>query len=254
MDLMHLPPPVFTALDGITQGIAAAVYLLVAAAAWLRAPRDIRTQVFLAFGIANAIVFGVPTGAWLRGVTDPTALPRAANAAGLSALAVGALLLFHFTQVFPWRRPWIRNRGIYMAAGYIVAAAIASGVALFMPLTIDEVTVPSLLVVLLGGVPLLLLIAFVSVAGIVSLLRSYREVRQNGPARMKRPIEWILISQAAGGTLAIAFAPVLIVIAPGAGVRAALTLAIWAVSLLTPLAFGAAVWKYDLLSIAIDAT
>ena len=76
MDLTNLPTPVFTSLDGVTQAIAAAVYLAVGIAAWLRATDDIRTRVFLAFSIANLIVFGIPTAWWLRGTSDPRQLPR----------------------------------------------------------------------------------------------------------------------------------------------------------------------------------
>src|SRR5215212_2779915 len=114
MDLTTLPAPVFTRVDGVTQAIAAACYLTIGAAAWLRAPRDIRTRVFLAFSLANLVVFGVPTVWWLRGTSDPTKLPAAATASVMSALGVGALLLFHFTQVFPRRRPWLTSSGVQM--------------------------------------------------------------------------------------------------------------------------------------------
>src|SRR5258708_21660391 len=36
------------------------------------------------------------------------------------SLMMGSLLLFHFTQVFPWRRPWIRAHLRWLAAGYVV--------------------------------------------------------------------------------------------------------------------------------------
>ena len=114
MDLTNLPAPSFTTVDGVTQGIAAACYLAIGAAAWLRARGDVRTRVFLAFSIANLVVFGLPTFWWLRGMTDPTTLPAAVTAVIMAALGVGALLLFHFTQVFPRRRPWIKASGVQM--------------------------------------------------------------------------------------------------------------------------------------------
>ena len=86
MDLANLPAPTFTAVDGLTQGTAALVYVAIGAAAWLRAPRDIRTRVFCAFSIANFVVFGVPTFWWLRGFSDPTKLPPAATATVMAAL------------------------------------------------------------------------------------------------------------------------------------------------------------------------
>ena len=80
-------------------------------------------------------------------------------------------------------------------------------------------------------------------------MKSHREVQQDGLTRMKLPLEGILISQIAGGTLALVFAPVLTVVAPDSATQAGLTLVIWALGLLTPLAVAAAVWKFDILSI-----
>ena len=56
----------------------------------------------------------------------------------------------------------------------------------------------------------------------------------------------------AGGTLTIVFAPVLTVLTRNEMARSGLTLAIWALGLLTPLAFAAAVWKYNMLAISAD--
>lgn len=253
MDLSNLPAPVFTKVDGITQAIAAAVYVLVGLAGWLRATRDIRTRVFLAFSLANVVVFGIPTFWWLRGTTDPTKLPAAATATVMSALGVGALLLFHFTQVFPRRRLWIQSSGFQMAVAYVLAPLTIAALVWFAPATVEALTTSYILVVVIFGFPLLVLLGFVlPVAAIVSLLRSHREVQQAGPPQLKRPIEWILISQIAGGTLAIVFAPVLAVVAPNGILQTVLTLAIWAFGLLTPAAYAAAIWRYNLLAVSPD--
>ncbi len=240
-------------IDGLTQAAAAAVYLVVGVAAWLRAPRDIRTRVFLAFSLVNVVVFGIPTIWWLRGTTDPTKLPVAATATVMSALGVGALLLFHFTQVFPRRRPWITSSGIQMAIAYVLAPLTIATLVRFAPASIDKLTTSYMLVFLVFGFPLLMLLGFVlPVAAIVSLLRSHREVQQSGSVRLKRPIEWILISQVAGGTLAVVFAPVLAVVAPNSLMQSVLTVAIWAFGLLTPAAYAAAIWKYNALDVSAD--
>ena len=228
--------------------------MIVGAAGWLRAPRDIRTRVFFAFSLANVVVFGIPIVWWLRGMTDPTKMPAAATAAVMSALGVGALLLFHFTQVFPRRRPWIVSSGIQMTVAYVLAPLTIATLVRFAPATRDTLTGSYMIVFLAFGFPLLVLLGFIlPVAAIVSLLRSHRDVQQTGPAALKRPIEWILVSQVAGGTLAVVFAPVLAVVAPNGIVQSVLTIAIWAFGLLTPAAYAASIWKYKVLDVSPDS-
>ena len=73
------------------------------------------------------------------------------------------------------------------------------------------------------------------------------------PVRDPRPVlTAILLSQIAGGVLAIIFAPILGVIAPDSWSLTFVTTTVWALSLLTPLAFAAGVWKYRLLEIDPD--
>jgi hypothetical protein len=248
MDLTNLPAPVFTAVDGVTQGLAAAVYLAVGLAVWLRATHDVRTRVFLAFSLANAVVFAIPTFWWMRGMTDPTTLPPAAFAADMAALGVGALLLFHFTQVFPRRRPWLKSSGAQMGIAYGIAPLAIAGLVRFLPTRVESLTLPYIAAAIVFGFPLLVLLGFVlPVAAIVSLFRSRQEVRAQGLERLALPLDLILVSQIAGGTLTILFAPVLAVLAPGSLLRAALTIAIWALGLLTPVAYALAVWRSGVL-------
>jgi hypothetical protein len=253
MDLTNLPAPAFTAVDGITQGTAALIYLAVGVAAWLRGPRDVRARVFLAFSIANLVVFGIPTYWWLRGLRDPTKLPVAATAAVMAALGVGALLLFHFTQVLPRRRQWIRESGKQMAIAYSLVPVVIAGLVWFVPSSMDKLTGPYLLAMLIFGFPLLVLLGFVlPVAAIVSLLRTYREIQDSQLAYLSLPLQLILLSQIAGGTLAILFAPVLAVLAPNSIMQAVLTITIWALGLMTPIAYAISVFRYKLLSVSPD--
>jgi hypothetical protein len=253
MDLTKLPAPTFTAVDGVTQGSAAIVYLVIGVAAWLRATGDIRSRVFFAFSVANLIVFGIPTVWWLRGTSDPTKLPVAATATVMAALGIGALLLFHFTQVFPRRRPWIKTSGAQMSIAYILTPVVIAGLVLFVPANAAALSGPYLLAMLIFGFPLLVLLGFVlPVAAIVSLLRSHREIQQSAFMVVKQPLELILLSQIAGGTLTIVFAPVLAVLAPNSAIQAVLTIAIWALGLLTPLAYALAVWKRKVLTLDPD--
>jgi len=253
MDLANLPAPVFTAVDGVTQGTAALVYVAIGIAAWLRGPRDVRSRVFLGFSVANLVVFGVPTFWWLRGLTDPTKLPAAATAAVMASLGEGTLLLFHFTQVFPRRRPWIRDSGPQMMIAYGLIPVVIAGLFRFLPDSMEKLTVPYAIAALIFGFPLIVLLAFVlPVAGIVSLLRSYRDFREGPYAYLKRPLEWILVSQIAGGTLAILFAPVLAVLAPNSVIQSVLTVLIWALGLMTPISFAISVFKLNVLAVNPD--
>lgn len=246
-----MPAPEFTPLDGITQAVAAIFYVAIGAAAWMRATGDIRTRVFLAFSIANFVVFSVPTVWWLRGASDHVKLPVEAMTAITSAMGVGALLLFHFTQVFPRRRPWIKTSGMQMAVAYCLAPLTIAGLLWFAPSSIDGLKTPYKLALIVFGFPLGVLLGIVlPVTAIVSLARSHRELQQHGPADLKRPLELILLSQIAGGTLAAVFAPVLAAVAPNSGIQSLLTLVIWGLGLLTPLAFAAAVWKFNVLAIS----
>jgi hypothetical protein len=250
MELTNLPVPVFTAVDGVTQGIAAVCYLVIGPAAWLHAKADIRTRLFLSFSIANAVVFGLPTLWWLRGMSDPTKLPLAILVAEMAALGLGALLLFHFTQVFPRRRPWIKGAGAQMAIAYVLVPAAMTGLVAFLPASAEAVTAPYVLAGIVFGFPLLVLLGLVlPIGAIMSLFRSHQDMQKQGLERLKLPLELILLSQVAGGTLTILFAPVLAVMAPNSMMRVVLTVVIWALGLLTPLAYAAAVWKFDVLAL-----
>jgi hypothetical protein len=253
MDLTKIPAPVFTTLDGVTQAVAAICYVSIGAAAWARASSDIRTRVFLAIGLANLVVFGVPTLWWLRGTTDPTKLPVAATAAITAGLGVGALLLFHFSQVFPRRRPWIRTSGVQMSVAYFLVPVAIAGLIWFAPPTLEAVRPAYMVALIVFGFPLVVLLGIVlPVTAVVSLARSHHDLRQSGAARLKRTVEVILLSQIGGGTLAVVFAPVLTTAAPNSLSLSILTVIIWLLGLLTPLAYAAAVWKCDVLSISPD--
>jgi hypothetical protein len=253
MDSTNLPAPVFTAVDGITQGVAAVVYMVIGGATWVHAKRDIRTRLFLAYAMANAIVFGVPTVWWLRGMSNPTQLPAAILVAEMAALGAGALLLFHFTQVFPRRRPWINGAGPQMAIAYVLVPATIAGLVAFLPATPDAVTAPYLIAGIVFGFPLLVLLGLVlPIGAIMSLFRSHQDMQKHGLDRLKLPLELILLSQVAGGTLTILLAPLLAVLPPTSVMRVVLTVIIWALGLLTPLAYASAVWKFDALAVDPD--
>lgn len=245
--------PVLTALDATTQVLAALCYFSIAAGALLRAPQDIRTRVFFMFGLANVAAFAIPALLWWKGITDPAQAPRVATALVVAGLGVAALLLFHFTQVFPRRRPWIRTAGMQMAIGYALIPLTIIGLVVFFPANPAEIPPSYILGFLIFGFPLLVLLAIVlPVTAIVSLVRSYHETQNPELQRARIPVAMILVGQVAGGALALVFAPALTAVAPTSAALSMLTIIMWALGLLTPIAYGLAVWRYDVLAISAD--
>ena len=239
--------PELTAFDAVTQLTAAAVYLAIGAAALAQAPRDERTRVFCTLGLTHAIGFCIPAAAWFLGVKDVLAFDRVPLGIMLAALSVGAILMFHFSQVFPTRRPWIRSAGIQLPIGYALAPVVVFMMVRWWPGTPEQITMKFGLMFLLFGFPLMVLLGLVlPVASIVSFLRSFRETAPNA-----RPvIAGILLSQLAGGALSLLVLGPLHAVAPESFAVTLTALAVWLLGLLTPIAYAAGVWKYNVLAIA----
>lgn len=258
--------PELTAFDAVTQLIAAAVYLSIGGAALAQAPRDERTRVFCALGIAHAIGFSIPAIGWFLGVKDPQALNRIPLGIMLAALSIGALLMFHFSQVFPRRRPWLRGSGLQLPIAYALTGPAVFLLVRWWPLTKDEITAKFGLAFLLFGFPLMVLLGLVlPVASIVSFLRSLREQPPSKPVQAPvttidatplpdaRPtIFGILLSQLAGGALGLLVLGPLNAVAPDSFAVTLVALTVWMLGLLTPLAFAAGVWKFRVLEIPIE--
>jgi len=246
-----LAMPEMTALNAAQQIVAGVLYLAIGAAALGQEPRDRRAHVFFAFAVMNAVAFGIPTFGWFVGETNPLAMNRIPLAIMLSGLAVGALLLFHFCQIFPRRRPWINGSGPQLPIAYVLTPIVIVGLTQLWPDKTMQATLPFQIAFLMFGFPLMVLLGIVlPVAAIISLLRSYREtMTPAGVPTARSVLAGILLSQVAGGVLAVVFAPVLTLIAPNSLALTFVTLTIWALGLLTPIAFAAGVWKYRLLEV-----
>ena len=256
--------PELTAFNATTQLVAAAVYLVIGAAALAQAPGDERTRVFFAIGVANTIGFVIPAGGWFLGITDVQAFNRIPLGIMLAALSTGALLMFHFSQVFPRRRQWIRASGMQLPIGYVVTPVAVFLLVRWWALTRPEMTAKFGLAFILFGFPLMVLLGLVlPVASIVSFLRSLRELSSKpsvapaagdgvSPPDARPTIIGILLSQLAGGALALLVLGPLSRAAPESFAVTLVALTVWMLGLLTPLAFAAGVWKYRVLEIPLD--
>jgi len=264
--------PAVTAFDAISSFLSVAVYILVAAAALAEAPRDPRARVFLAVAVAGVAPYGITALIWERG--PQVAGTKAAIALVALSLMMGSLFLFHFSQVYPWRRPWIRRHAQWLWSGYIGILSLVGALVLVTPSfnvtdvpTLGAATTgsgglgavsPELVVGALGllaiMIPVLLLVGVViPLAGLTSLYRSWLTARQRGLEPARRTTLWMLVSQMAGGVLTILIIPLLRLVAPrGPWVTMAAAL-LFGFGLLMPLAFALAVWRYRVLDTPVDA-
>lgn len=266
MDSLFTPPSA-TAFEAWAGLVAAATYMLVGAAVLASAPRDIRARLFFATAVASVAPYLVPFLIWWRGPASVLAMP-VMIAVALSLMA-GSLTLFHFTQVFPWRRPWLRGHGRWLYAAYAAIPVLVAGlVPVFTGLFAGVVMTGSengagavsagiaeglVLVLLVVVVPAVFLFGVVlPCAAVYSLFKTWREAKASGQQAARITTRLILASQMAGGVLAVLIIPLLRVVAPtGTWITIAAVLLV-AFSLLMPLAFAAGVWNYRVLELSPD--
>ena len=216
-----LQPPSATLFDAVASLISLTAYIGVALAMLARRPRDSSARVFLVVALTSAIPYTLSALQWWQGSGVYTPVAIAITAASFS---IGSVALFHFTQVFPWRRPWIGAYGRWLIAAYAVpvipVAAMAWIVGSIMAAMQSEATGSGGLgavsagvseaVVLLVGLPLIFLIGVVMpFAGVMSLVKSWREAKKEGKEAARRTTFWMLVSQLGGGVLAILVLPLL---------------------------------------------
>jgi hypothetical protein len=256
---MH--PPSATAFDAFSGIASALVYLAVGFGAFAHRPRDARTNVFLVVALASVTPYVLPAA---LGRLGSGRMLSAATVATAVSLAVGSAALFHFTQVFPLRRPWIRAHGPWLFAAYaVLPLAALAGAWVLLPIfrMMSDAATPDTTgdvsgMGLLGSLVLLIvLVPTIFAAGIVlpfggllSLYKSWQEAKTGGRDGARVTTLAILISQLAGGVLTILVVPLLHLVAPaGPWVTMASGL-LFGVGLLMPLAFAMGVWRYGLVS------
>jgi uncharacterized membrane protein len=257
MDSM-LQPPSATAFDAASAAASAALYVLIAVAGVLRAPRDRRTHLFLLIAVCGAPPYLLSLLLWARGTA---ALTRPVIVTAAVSLALGSLALLHFTQLFPWRRPWIRGHWRWLLAGYILLPVMTAVLATRITALLDvkyssspgdyqsfsELEAPLMVLAL---IPTLFTVGIVvPFCGLMSLFKSWQTAKAARMEGARITTQWMLISQLAGGVLTILVVPLLHLVAPtGPWVTIAAAL-LFAFGLAMPIAFAAGIWKYRVLDI-----
>ncbi len=250
--------------------MSAALYVIVGIGVLARTPRDARALTFFTISIASVAPYMLPATMARLGTG---VLMASATVVTIVSLAVGSVALFHFTQVFPERRPWIRVHGFWLTVAYgtlpmgaavgawaalpivrmmsglsaqaAAAEAAGTGVVLDAFGPIGALQAVILLVVL---IPTIFLVGVVlPFAALLSLYKSWQDAKKERRDGARVTTLTILISQLAGGVLTILVVPLLHLAAPtGPWVTIAATL-LFGFGLLFPIAFAIGVWKYRLI-------
>ena len=240
-----LQPPSATAFDAAASAVSLLVYLGIALAAIVRAPGDTRARTFLAVAVASAVPYALSPLQWWQGYGVYTPAIIASTAV---AFTLGAAALFHVTQVFPARRPFVSRHVGWVALAYllpvpvwVLAWAVGSmfaAVATTGSGGLGAVSPEMAIVLLVVMVPAMLVVGvLLPLAGVLSLAKSWREARADGCDRDRSATLWMLISQLGGGVLSILVLPMLHLVGIGPPWSVAIAALSYAFALLLPLAF-----------------
>jgi hypothetical protein len=206
--------------DAIASAISLMVYLDTALIVLVRRPREAYARVFLVVALTTAVPYAVTFLQWWKGagVYTPPVI-----ALITAAFCIGSAALFHFTQVFPWRRPWIRAHGRWLVLVYAVPVIPVALAAWTLGVVLSAVQSDagsggigavsagiSEALILLAGLPVVFFSGVVlPLAGVLSLVKSWREAKAASDEPARKVTFWMLISQLAGGVLAILVLPLL---------------------------------------------
>jgi len=250
VDLQSLGPASVGAFEAALSTLSAALYLLVAVAVLAKAPRDHRSRLFLLIAITNVMPYAASVLFWYRGAvtfTKPLLLAVALS------FAVGSVALFHFSQVFPWRRPWIRDQKPWLRAAYIASPLLTAAVILPMPPDLVDMTQFDALLLLVAGFPTMVLIGLVlPFGGLLSLYKSYQVAKQDGIESARVTLLGILASQFGGGVMSLIVIPFLHVVVPEGPWLTIASSALLAFGLVMPIAFWLGVWRYRVLDLDME--
>jgi len=250
VDLQSFGPANVGAFEAVLSAVSAALYLLAALVVLAKAPRDQRSRVFLLIAVANVMPYIASVLFWYRGAvtfTKPLLLAVALS------FAVGSVALFHFSQLFPWRRPWIRGQTAWLTAAYLACPLLTMAVILPMPADLIDMTQFDALLLLVAGFPTMVLIGLVlPFGGLLSLYKSYQAAKRHGIESARATLLGILISQLGGGVLSVIVIPFLHVVVPKGPWLTMASGALLAFGLMMPMAFWLGVWRYRVLDLNIE--
>jgi hypothetical protein len=254
MELKDLMPGL-TASEAAMQMVSIIVYIAIGAAALAEAPRDERTRVFAALAVMNGAVVGIPIVFWWLDIKDPMAGGRAPLAVMMGSLALATLALFHFSQVFPRRRPWIRTSGPQLPIAYALAPIVVVLLVRLAPVKEEQASGAFIGLAIAFGFPLIVLNGLVlPIATVVGFIRSFRESPMRDGTPNPRPsLAGILMSILLGTGVAVLALGPLQALAPESPATTLVSVTVWGLGLLMPLAFAAGVWHYRVLEIPVGA-
>ena len=246
--------PGLTGVEAAMQLAGILVYIAIGAAALAQAPRDERTRVFSLLALMNGGVTGIPVIFWWLGITDPMAGGRAPLALMMASLAIATLALFHFSQVFPRRRPWIRTSGPQLPIAYALAPLIAALLVRTAPLKDQPASGAFIALAIAFGFPLIVLNGLVlPIATVVGFIRSFRESPLRAALPDARPsLAGFLVSMLVGTAVAVLAVGPLEALAPESPATLLANLTVWGLGLLMPAAYAAGIWHYRVLDIPIE--
>jgi hypothetical protein len=212
-----LQPSSATAFDAVASLVSLTVYVGAALIVLARRPRESHARVFLGVALASAVPYVTTALQWMRGNGVYTPLVVGLTAA---AFTVGSVALFHFTQLFPWRRPWVQRHFLWIALAYCVlpwpVAFIAWVVAALLAPVALSGSIGAVSPDPMIGIVVLLMLPAIFVAGVVlpvggvfSLFKSWQEAGVARYARARATTFWMLMSQMGGGVLAVVAVPLL---------------------------------------------
>ena len=157
-------------------------------------------------------------------------------------------------MVFPWRQRRFRPGAGSMSILYAAPSLIVVALSAYLPSSADELTATELLVLAAAGLPLLVVLALaLPLAALMALFASVRRARQSHVRAAYVPTVGIFVSELGGGLLGAILGVLLQTLGWERASTAVITVLVFALNVLAPVAYGIGVGRYRVLSLDPDA-